>query len=49
VRLADGRELPVVFTLDNIFVRPGNAITLVVVHRPDTQVGYYAYLFNQDT
>jgi hypothetical protein len=49
VRLADGRELPVVFTFDNISVRPGNAITLVVVHRPDTQVSYYAYLFNQDT
>ena len=49
MRLADGQELPVVFTLDNISVRPGNAITLVVVHRPDTQVSYYAYLFNQDT
>jgi phosphotransferase system IIA component len=49
VRLADGRELPVAFTFDNISVRPGNAITLVVVHRPDTQVSYYARLLNQDT
>jgi len=49
VRLADGRELPIAFTFDNISVRPGNAITLVVVYRTDTQAGYYARLFNQDT
>ena len=49
VRLADGRELPITLTFDNIAVRPGNAITLVVVHRLDTQVSYYARLFNQDT
>lgn len=49
VRLADGRELPISFTFDNISVRPGNAITLVVVYRTDTQTGYYARLFNQDT
>lgn len=49
VRLADGRELPVSFTFDNISVRPGNAITLVVVYRTDTNAGYYARLFNQDT
>jgi hypothetical protein len=49
VRLADGRELPIAFTFDNISVRPGNAITLVVVYRPDTKIGYYARLFNQDT
>ncbi|MGI4733662.1 MAG: hypothetical protein ACRYG7_00620 [Janthinobacterium lividum] len=49
VRLADGRELPIGFSFDNISVRPGNAITLVVVYRTDTQAGYYARLFNQDT
>lgn len=49
VRLADGRELPISFTFDNISVRPGNTITLVVVYRADTQVGYYARLFNQNT
>lgn len=49
VRLDDGRELPLSFTFDNISVRPGNTITLVVVYRTDTNVGYYARLFNQDT
>jgi len=49
VRLADGRELPLAFPFDNISVRPGNVVTLVVVYRADTQAGYYARLYNQDT
>lgn len=49
VRLADGRELPVSFSFDAVAVRPGSAITLVVVYRTDTQAGYYARLLNYDT
>ena len=49
VRLADGRELPIAFSFDNIAFRPGNTITLVVVYRTDTQAGYYARLYNQHT
>lgn len=49
VRLADGRELTASFPFDDIAVRQGNAITLVAVYRADTDAGYYARLFNNDT